>query len=165
MSNSLATIKKVIEEHQVIRRHLKLVGDTVSDREAVSNLEEARIDWIPGRPQSLVEIRENLQQALNSLDEGLKNHFAFEEKNLPSLLGELFMKSIRLDHQEIRKALQQSKTMSTDTRLMGLSRDELMHKEAETQQTISNLIQLIEDHAAKEETLLEMLLRVLEKER
>lgn len=165
MPDNLATIRKVIEEHQVIRRHLKLVGDTVSDREAVSNLEEARIDWIPGRPQSLVEIRENLQQALSSLDEGLKNHFAFEEKNLPSLLGELFMKSIRLDHQEIRKALQQSKTMSTDTRLMGLSRDELMHKEAETQQTISNLIQLIEDHAAKEETLLEMLLRVLEKER
>jgi hemerythrin len=165
MPDNLATIRKVIEEHQVIRRHLKLVGDTVSDREAVSNLEESRIDWIPGRPQSLVEIRENLQQALSSLDEGLKNHFAFEEKNLPSLLGELFMKSIRLDHQEIRKALQQTKTMSTDTRLMGLSRDELMHKEAETQQTISNLIQLIEDHAAKEETLLEMLLRVLEKER
>lgn len=165
MPDNLATIRKVIEEHQVIRKHLKLVGDTVSDREAVSDLEEARIDWIPGRPQSLVEIKENLQQALSSLDEGLKNHFAFEEKNLPSLLGELFMKSIRLDHQEIRKALQQSKTMSTDTRLMGLSRDELMHKEAETQQTISNLIQLIEDHAAKEETLLEMLLRVLEKER
>ncbi len=165
MLDNLATIRKVIEEHQVIRKHLKLVGETVSDREAISNLEEARIDWIPGRPQSLVEIKENLQQALSSLDEGLKNHFAFEEKNLPSLLGELFMKSIRLDHQEIIKALQQTKTMSTDTRLMGLSRDELMHKEAGTQQTISNLTQLIEDHAAKEETLLEMLLRVLEKER
>jgi len=162
MPDSLATIRKVIEEHQLIRGHLKLVGDTVSDREAVADLEEARIDWIPGRPQSLVEIKENLQQALSSLDEGLKNHFTFEEEALPPLLGEVFMKAIRLDHQEIMKALQQAKTMSTDTKLVGLSRDELMHKEAETQQTINNLCQLVEEHASKEETILEMLQKGLE---
>lgn len=162
MPDSLAIIKKVIEEHQLIRSHLKLVGETVSDREAVADLEEARTDWIPGRPQSLVEIKESLQQALSLLDEGLKNHFAFEEEALPPLLGELFMKAIRLDHQEIMKALQQAKTMSTDTKLVGLSRDELMHKEAETQQTINNLCQMIEEHASKEETILEMLQRVLE---
>lgn len=162
MPDSLATIRKVIEEHQLIRGHLKLVGETVSDREAVADLEEARIDWIPGRPQSLVEIKESLQQALSLLDEGLKNHFVFEEEALPPLLGELFMKAIRLDHQEIMKALKQAKTMSTDTRLVGLSRDELLHKEAETQQTISNLCQLIEEHASKEETILEMLQKGLE---
>lgn len=162
MPDSLAIIKKVIEEHQLIRSHLKLVGETVSDREAVADLEEARTDWIPGRPQSLVEIKESLQQALSLLDEGLKNHFAFEEEALPPLLGELFMKAIRLDHQEIMKALQQAKTMSTDTKLVGLSRDELMHKEAETQQIINNLCQMIEEHASKEETILEMLQRVLE---
>ena len=162
MPDSLANIRKVIEEHQLIRGHLKLVGDTVSDREAVADLEEARIDWIPGRPQSLVEIKESLQQALSLLDEGLKNHFVFEEEALPPLLGELFMKAIRLDHQEIMKALKQAKTMSTDTRLVGLSRDELMRKEAETQQTISNLCQLIEEHAGKEEIILEMLQKGLE---
>jgi len=63
------------------------------------------------------------------------------------------------------KSLKQTKTVSTDTKLVGLSRDELLHKEAETQQTVNNLCQLIEEHASKEELILEMLQKVLEEER
>ena len=49
MLDSLAIINKVIEEHQAIRRNIKLVGDSIPDQEALTALEKVRADFIPGR--------------------------------------------------------------------------------------------------------------------
>ena len=162
MENYLAIIKRVIEEHQTIRGHVKLVGDSLSDREALTSLERARADWVPGRPELLATTQKELQQAIESLDEGLKNHFAFEGKALPPLLGKLFMRAILLDHQEIRKAIAEAKSIAAETKLKGLSREDLLSKESHIQQRISNICQLVEEHAAREETILDMLRRALE---
>ena len=162
MEDYLAIIRKVIEEHQAIRGHIKLVGDSISDREALTSLERARTDWIPGRPELLAETQKKLQQAISFLDEGLKNHFAFEGKALPPLLGELFMRALVLEHQEIRKEIDKAKSIATETKLEGLSREELLSRESHIQQTIGSVCQLVEEHATKEEIILEMLQRALE---
>jgi len=162
MEDYLAIIRRVIEEHQTIRGHIKLVGDSISDREALTSLERARTDWIPGRPELLAETQKKLQQAISFLDEGLKNHFAFEGKALPPLLGELFMRALVLEHQEIRKEIDKAKSIATETKLEGLSREELLSRESHIQQTISSICQLVEEHATKEEIILEMLQRALE---
>lgn len=163
MEDNLAVINRIIEWHEAIRGQVKLVGDSISDQEALSALEKTRPDWIPGRPEILAEKQKKLQQVMSFLDEGLKNHFAYEEEVLPPLLGELFMRALILDHQEIRKEIDDAKSVVAEIKLEGLSREESLAKESHIQQVIDSIRQLVEEHATKEEAILEMLRRALEK--
>ena len=160
--DNLAIINKVIEEHQTLRGHVKLVGDSISDQEAIASLTKARTDWIPGRPEIMAEKQKRLQQALSSLDEGLKNHFDSEEEVLPSLLGELVMRAIILDHREIIKEIDKAKSLAADIQIEGLSRDELMSQESHIQRVINRISYLVEDHANSEEVILRMAEKALQ---
>jgi len=162
MEDYLAIISRVIEEHQAIRGHIKLVGDSVSDREALTNLESASADWVPGQPELLVQRQKKLQQALSSLDEGLKNHFAFEGEALPTLLGEPLMQALVLEHREIMDEISEAKSMIAGAKLESLNREELLSKESTIQQAINSIYFLVEEHATKEEAMLEMIKRALE---
>ena len=162
MLDKLAIVNRVIEEHQTIRGHIKLVGDSVSDEEALKSLEGARADWIPGRLETVSEKQRRLQQTLNALDEGLKNHFAFEEKALPPLLGEMLMRALILEHRGIKSQIEEVKNMLANTRLEGLSQGELLSKKSEVKQAIDRILHLVEEHAAKEEAILKMANMALE---
>ena len=162
MEDHLAVINRIIEWHRTIRGHVKLVGDSISDHEALVSLAGARSDWIPGRLVGLDEKQEKLQQTLNSLDEGLKNHFFYEEEVLPRLLGELLMRALSLEHQEVNRAINEAKSILTDTRLAGLGREELLSEESHIRQVTDGICQLVEEHATREEVVLEMLQRGLE---
>jgi len=162
MLDNLAKIKEIIEEHQTIRGHVKLVGDSITDQEALLSLQSARPDWIPGRLEILSEKQNRLQQTIGFLSEGLKNHFAKEEKLLPPLLGKFLMQALSLEHHEIGKVINEARSMVVSTKLEGLSREDLMSKEAEIQQIVNSLCHLIEEHADKEDLMLEMVQRALE---
>lgn len=162
MLDNLALISRLKDEHQSLRRHVKLVGDSISDQEALRSLKGERADWIPGRLDILAEKQKRLQQALSFLDEGLKNHFAFEEKVLPPLLGELFVRALILDHREIIKEIDEAKSKAANIKLEGLSREELVSEELSTQQLIASIRHLVEDHATREEVILEMVERALQ---
>jgi hypothetical protein len=157
MPDELAIINRVIEEHATIKGHVKLVGDSVTDHEALASLEKARADWIPGRPEILSEKQKKLQQTISSLEEGLGNHFALEERSLPPLLGELLMQSLVLEHRKIKKEIDVVKSMAAGIKLEGLSRDELLAKESQMQQMVDKLHQLVEEHATREEIILDMI--------
>jgi len=162
MSDELAIINRVIQEHQKVRKYVKLVGDSVTDREALASLQKARTDWVPGRLEILSEKQKKLQQTVIALDEGLKNHFDYEEKHLPPILGELFMQALLIEHKEINKGLNDAKRTATDTKLEGLSREQCLVEESTMQEVINNLCQAIEEHAHREEIILEMLQRALQ---
>ena len=162
MLDNLAKIRHILDEHQTIKRHVKLVGDTVADQEALNTLERLRFDWVPGQLVILAERQKNLEQAMSFLDDGLRNHFAYEEQVLPPLLGELFMRALILDHQQIKKEINEAKEVSADKKLGGLSREELLSKELHIQQVAHRLSRLVEAHATREETILEMVQRALE---
>lgn len=162
MSDKLAIINRVIEEHQKVRKYVKLVGDSVTDREALASLQKARTDWVPGRLEILSEKQKKLQQTVIALDEGLKNHFDYEEKYLPPILGELFMQALLIEHREINKGLNDAKITVTDTKLEGLSREQCLVEESTLQEVINNLCQAIEEHAHREEIILEMLQKALQ---
>jgi hemerythrin len=159
MQDKLAIIKRIIDEHQTIEEHIKLVGDSVSDQEALTTLQKAHADFIPGRLEVASEKQNKLQQAMSFLEEGLKNHFAFEEKVLPPLLGELLMQALVLEQREISREIDEAISTVANTRLEGLSREELVSKESHMQQMIDSICQLVEEHATKEEAILEMMLR------
>ena len=162
MPDNLAIINKVIEEHRVIRGHIKLVGDRLADREELTSLEKARVDLTPGRLKDLSEELGKLQQALSLAGEGLKNHFSFEEEALPPLLGELLMQGFVLEHQIIQSEVQKAKSVVASTNLEGLNREELLSQESHLQHIVRGICQVVEGHATKEEAILGMIHRALE---
>jgi hemerythrin len=157
MEDYRAMFERIREEHLAIRGDMRLVGDSVNDQEALNALTRARADWIPGRAEIMSEKQQRLQQTLSFLGAGLQNHFALEAKYLPPFLGELFMRALSLEHREIVKQIDEAISMAADMKLEGLSREELLVKEVQMQQIVSGLCQTVEEHAVKEETLLEML--------
>jgi len=150
-------LNKIKEEHINIRENVKLVGDSVNDREALNALSGTRNDWIPDKTEIFSEKQKRLQQTLSFLGDGLRNHFALEIDYLTSFLDEPFMRALILEHHDILKQLGEAKLMAADIKLDGLGQDELISKEAQIQQTISKLGQAIIEHAIREETLLGML--------
>ena len=162
MADNLAIIKRVIDEHHTIRGHVKLVGDSVNDLEALFALQKTRPDWILSQLDALAEKQEKLQQTLSFLDEGLKNPFRFEEKLLPPLFGELLMRALTLEHRAIKKQIDEAKSAVAGLKLGGSSQKELLSQKAHIQQMVEGILQLVEEHAAKEETILKMLKKALE---
>ncbi len=162
MSDNLAIIHRVIEEHRYIRGHIKLIGDSVGDLEAMFSLQQVRSGWIQSSIDTLVDKQKKLQQSMNFLDEGLKNHFGFEEEVLPPLFGELLMQALLLEHREIKGEISKAKSMINEARLEGLSQEEMLDKKSRLQQVIDNVCRVVEEHAAREEIMLHMMERSLE---
>lgn len=162
ISDPLAIISHIIKWHQTLSSHVKLVGGAITDREAISGLQRTHADWVPGRFEILAEKQKRLQQVMGTLEDGLRNHFTYEEKMLPPVLGELFMRALILEHREVMKGIADAKSTVLGAELEGLSRDKLLAKESEIQQVINSLARTFEGHATREEVLLDMLQRALQ---
>ena len=161
MLDYLAKINEIIEEHRTIGSGVKLVGESVSDQEALTSLKNVRSDWVPGRLELISEKQRKLKQTMSFLEEGLRNHFAKEEEVLPALLGEFLMQSLLLEHQEIVGKIDEVKLVAADSKLGRLSEAELESLDSEVKQKISDFSRLIEEHADKEEMMLDMVARAL----
>jgi len=159
---SLATITRVISEHHETRIHLRLAGDSISDEEAVSALREARADWIPGRQGAAVDRQQKLQQTLCYVEEGLKNHFALEETVLPLFMDKMLLRAMLLDHRRIADNLASARSTVANMELDGLDRERLLVKEAYIRQLVDQLSHLIEDHATREDIVLDMMGRAVQ---
>ena len=156
MADNLSLVKRTLDEHETIRGHMKNVGGAVSDKEALAELEKTHADWTPGRFEAIQDKRDKLQQTIQNLEEGLKRHFGFEEKALPPLLGDMLMHALLLQHGEIEREIGEARSMVADAKLEGLDREQLLAQEARIQQKIGVILQLVEEHADKEELILEM---------
>jgi hypothetical protein len=158
----MAVITRVISEHHAIRGHVKLAGDSVNDIEALSTLHRTRSGWSQTSIATLIDKRNELQQAVNFLEQGLKNHFGYEEKVLPSLFGELLMKALLYEHHEITRQIESVKILLNSTKMEGLEQPDLLSKKSEILLNINNLCQAVEEHAGHEEIILNMIKRALE---
>lgn len=162
MSDNLAIIRRVIEEHHTIRGQIKRAGERVSDLEVMSAASVISLGWVVSSAEALAEKQNKIQQAMSYLCGGLNNHFVFEEEVLPPLLGEVLMQALLLEHQQIKKELDQAKSMLADIKLKELSRDELLSQKSRMRQVMDGIYRMIEEHAWKEEIMLRMMQRALE---
>lgn len=60
------------------------------------------------------------------------------------------------------KRTSEAKSIAASTKLEGLSREELLSEESHIQQIVDSICQLVDEHATREEAILEMLQRALE---
>lgn len=162
MTDYIAIIDKVMAEHQSIRQHIKLVGDSVSDLEALFSLQQASLGWAQSSVEKLSSKKQQIQQTLLQADSGLKNHFKYEEDNLPPLFGEMLMNALLLEHHEIKKQIEVASSIANDTNLEGLKQTEILSKKSDLQISINSLCQDLERHATQEEQILRMLKKALE---
>jgi len=162
MADQLEIVNRVIEEHQGVRAHLRLVGDSMNDLEGLMSLERAKPDWMLASAELISDKHGKLLQAASSLADGLKNHFALEEKHLPPIFGELLMQALVLEHKDIRKSLDGLQDSVSGFELAESSGGQLLASRWNIQQKIDDLRQCIEGHAGKEEVILNMAKRALE---
>ncbi len=162
MPNALEVITRIISEHSKVVDHTKLTGDITNDIGALFTLrkEQYKVGWSMTSDTDLIKKRDQLLQTINLLEDGLKNHFGYEEKALPLLFGELIMKAILREHNEILEQIENAKT--TLINLKGLNHKELFSKATVIQKSINNLCQTVEDHAHREETILNVMKKDLE---
>lgn len=157
MSDEAETINRILDEHHKLRDHVRLAGDTINDIGAILSLRREARELSQGSPEDITEKQGQLQQTISFLQDGLKNHFAFEENALPPLLGTAITKGLMIEHQTIKGRIDQAKSMAFDLRLEGLNQDQLSKESSRVQQTIDDLSRLIEEHVNDEETILKML--------
>lgn len=161
MTDYLALIERIIEEHRKIREHVRLAGEAVNDIEAMFTLQRATSGWAQSSLEGLRARQGQLLQAVSFLEEGLKNHFGFEEEYLPPLFGEQLMNALIFEHRGVRRQIAKARDMLASARLEKLNQRELLAKKAEIQQTISDISQTVEEHARHEEIILDMMKKAL----
>jgi len=162
MNDTLHVIERAIEEHHHIRAGLKHAGDSVTDIEAMFTLHKEYAKWSQSSVKELKDKQGELLKAIGTLEQGLKRHFGFEEESLPPLLGEVLMKTITQEHGEITGLLNKAKDSLRERTLEGLNQRALLSKKAEIQANIRQIIEVVEEHAAHEETILRMIQKALE---
>ncbi|MFW6105640.1 MAG: hemerythrin domain-containing protein [Chloroflexota bacterium] len=162
MPDNLAVVTRVITEHHAIRKHVKLAGDTVNDIEALFALQKTQSGWSQTSIMALIEKQDQLLKAISFLEQGLKNHFGFEEEALLPLLGGLLAKAILREHNQISRQINEAKTAVASMKLEGLEQHELLSKKSVIQQDINSLRQTVEEHAQHEEVVLNMMKKALE---
>lgn len=165
MADNLAIIQRVIAEHRVMRGDIRLVGESINDMEAVFSLQKVYSGWTQGSAEALTQKRDKLLQTMNFLGDGLKNHFAFEEKALPPILGEVLMQALMLEHREILEELGAAKSMVAKIPLAGAGQEELLTEKSHTQYVVSAVCQKSEEHAHREEVILNMVQKALEEKK
>ncbi|MBI4284484.1 MAG: hemerythrin domain-containing protein [Chloroflexi bacterium] len=158
----LAIINRVIEEHRRIRGEMRLLGESVSDMEAIFSLQKMQAGWALSSGEVLLEKQKKLQETVTYLDEGLKKHFAFEERELPPLFGEVLMQALRREHQEILKATREARVTIAADWPADMPPEQQLARRTYTQQAISSMCQMMEEHATREEIILDMMKKTLE---
>ena len=158
----LRRIIKILDEHENLRNHVKLVGDSLSDYEAKGNVIKVQKDWQPVQSGYEVAELERLREKFLVLETGLQNHFTLEEELLPPLLGEFLIKALLIEHGRIKGGLKKLKSAVSSMVEGGLTREEFLTRNSELRQLMENLRSLLDSHARREDTILFMLKIVLE---
>jgi len=162
MPDALAVVTRVISEHHAIKEHVRLARDTVNDIEALFTLQRAQSGWTQTSITALLERRDQLLQAISFLQQGLRNHFDFEEQTLLPLLGELLAKAVVREHNGISKQINDAKAAVAGMQMEGLEQRELIANKSLIEQHISSLHRMVEEHTRHEETILSMMRQTLE---
>lgn len=164
MTDKLAVIRHVIETHHTIRENVLALGGSMSDLEALFMIRGEYADWSQTSLDELVAKRTKLKESLTLLENGLIKHFAYEEENLPDILGEVMFKGLVFEHNRMRKDLSEAKMIVTETQIDSANRENIALFKTRLQQLLDTLGRQIESHATREEMVLDFAREGLEYE-
>ena len=170
MEEALALIEKIIEEHKIIMQRVQTLERVANDAEAMIGFEKARDAFMPGRFEQKLGLQE-LQESLETIDKGLREHFKREETGLLTAFERHGNKemasalhSLLLEHEDLKDRLAHSKKNVAELIGGGLSRHLWEASAHDMRAHISHTRKLLEAHAEIEQELLHKLRARLRKE-
>jgi hypothetical protein len=162
MADSLEILSKIIEEHRLIQDNITHVSEKANDVNAQVLLDWERTDLAVSGPDSLDSKVDILKKSVAAMQVNLGRHFGYEEQYLPAVLGPELMHILLSDHTAIRAALLRAAAELNSFKSEGVDPKELLEKKMELIAVISDLTDLIKEHALKEDTILRGKKRELE---
>ncbi len=159
MEKALALIEGIIEEHKSIMQGVETLEQAASDAEAIVDLEKAKETFMPGRLGQEQGLKK-LQEALETIDQGLRAHFNREETGLMDAFEKhgnkefaADLRSLLLEHEDLRNRLAHSKKHVAELVSGGLSRQVWEASAHDMRAHISHTRKLLEAHAEIEQEL------------
>jgi len=170
MEKIVALIDELIEEHKQILQEFQTIEQVANDVSGIMQLDKAKEDFLPGRFTDQKQGLQNLQDSLETIDDGLQKHFDREEKQLLAVLkrhtSETLASGLRLlllEHQELKDRIAESKKEVAELSMESLSREVREGKAWGVRVFISHTRKLIEAHAQSEQELFHKLRAELRK--
>ena len=160
--DNLEIIKEILAQHKAIFGQLESAHESVNDMEAFLRLEKARSDLTSNVRQTLSQKRDKLEKIVTPLDRGLRKHYAFEEENLPPLLGRVLTEALFFEHKQLLFQMEQTSSLIFNIKVKGLTRAEEMEKESLIYEQLDSLRRNKLDHLNREEAVLLTLQNVLQ---
>ncbi|MBI2831177.1 MAG: hypothetical protein HYX79_02860 [Chloroflexi bacterium] len=164
MADELKIIREVIEAHHRLRERVGQVGQSVSDYGALFSLQSAQAGIATGGLEGLPERLSKMQEMMASLEKGIVGHFAWEEKVLPPLFGDLLMRALKFEHKVNLAEIARARSTIAAAGEKNLAQAELLSRKARLLEAVGNVCQYFEEHATREEIILNMMKRALEAE-
>ena len=160
MTEALALLDQLIEEHKQILQRVQTAEQVASDAVAILELDRAKEDFVPGRFSDQKQGLQNLRESLEAIEEGLQGHFDREEEGLLAVFeqhgGGMLASGLRvllLEHQELKDRIAESKKEVAEL-VMGISSREVQEGKAwGVRVYLSHTRKLIEAHARSEQEL------------
>ena len=151
--------KQVIEElsgvHEAIRHYVAELKDNVGDLESLSS--QCTGEWNSQQCRTIEERQFDLKQNIQYLEKGLQEHYEKESPLLKPLIGELLMKTISRECQEINSQFERAKALVAELSQGLPTARELSTKTTEARKVIETFSQLVNEHSLKMDMLLQML--------
>jgi hypothetical protein len=152
LANELIVIDSISKEHEAIRAHMRTVCHIMDGWEDTDweELDSPDQDLIA----SITDKHMNLKQTINYLVDGLKGHYVHEESEIPGLVGSPLVESIRIEHNEILKQLEEINFFLINVNPRGF-----LANSSYLKLIIDNLCRLVDENNDKEDMILKLLKR------
>jgi hypothetical protein len=161
MSEPINVINRAINEHHEIKDTVPLTAESITDVEALFLLTQAYAGWVQAAARDLPEKQAQLVETLTAVERGLRQHWDYEEKELPPIFGDVLMKAFLIEHNDIAAKIKKARTDLSGTQLKGLRPTERVARKTVLETSVNRVIQAIEEHNRHEETILRMVKKAL----
>jgi len=158
MRDEIEKVKHTIEEHTTVRERLKVIGEEINDLEALEDLKLLRDSFSGTDEVVLADKLKELKEAMDYFIDGLRKHFDDEEKLFPEILGEPLARALTHEHRQIMEDITSLIAIGNNKGLDQISQQRSPAIVAHIFQRIGALCKMVEEHALREEVVLEMLL-------
>lgn len=162
MQDEIEQVKHIIEEHTAIRGRSKVVGDEINDLEALEDLKLLRDSFSGTDEIVLADKLKVLKQSMRHFIESLRKHFDDEEQLFPGILGEPLARTLKHEHQQIMEDITSIIAIGDNKGLDQISKQRSPAIVMHIFQRINALRKMVEEHAIREDTVLQMLLAGLQ---
>ena len=164
MLDEIEKVKHIIEEHTGIKERSKVVGEEINDLEALEDLKMLRESFSGTEEIVLADKLKELKQAMSFFIDGLRKHFDDEEKLFPEILGEPLSRALAHEHRQIMEDINSIIAVGDKEGLDQISQQRSPAIVMHIFQRITALRKMVEEHAQREDVVLQMLLAGLQEE-